>query len=58
MEHFHRAGVVPPLSAPCFRRLGAVGFVTPSLAQQRFKGLDRRIADPYFSNAPAKRYRA
>jgi FAD:protein FMN transferase len=44
--------------APCFRRLGAVGFITPSLAQQRFKGLDRRIADPYFSNAPARRYRA
>jgi thiamine biosynthesis lipoprotein len=40
--------------APCFARLGAVGFITPPLAapQRRFSGLDRRAADPYFSNAP------
>jgi FAD:protein FMN transferase len=43
--------------AACFRRLGAVGFITPPLAQQRFKGIDHRIADPYFSNAPAMRSR-
>ena len=44
-------------AAPGFRRLGAVGFITPPLAKQRFKGIDYGIADPYFSAAPAKRYR-
>ena len=46
---------LPP--PPGFRRLGAVGFITPPLAQRRFKGIDYGIADPYFSTAPAKRYR-
>jgi len=46
-----------PAAPPGFRRLGAVGFITPPLAQQRFKGIDYGIADPYFSTAPAKRYR-
>jgi FAD:protein FMN transferase len=43
--------------APCFARLGAVGFITPSLArpQQRFRHLDDRVVDPYFSNAPPSR---
>jgi thiamine biosynthesis lipoprotein len=41
--------------APCFRRLGAVCFITPSLAPQPFTGMDHGMADPYFSNAPAKR---
>jgi FAD:protein FMN transferase len=43
--------------AACFRRLGAVGFITPSLAPQRFKGIDHGISDPYLSDAPANCYR-
>jgi len=34
--------------APCFRRLGAVGFITPPLRNSASKGIEHRIAAPLF----------